>query len=571
MSQINIKPRYDVVIIGAGMGGLTAAAMLSKAGYSVVVLEAANQAGGYLAGFHRNRFRFDTAVHWLNQCNPGGIMHTVFETIGTDYPKVTQQKRIKRYNGDHHDYLLTNNPDELKHQLQKDFPLEAKGIERFFKHAKELGRTMNTWGSNIRAAETFEIFEKLSYAFSTFRFVLPFLKHIRFTGEEGLKRGLNRYFKDEKLQSIFCTEPDLLSCLVPIGWAYFKDFQNPPTGGGQAFPEWLKHVVEYYGNSIFFHSRVTKILLEGNTAKGVEVNHRGTIYNVASRNVIAACDVETLYEKMLPVSAVPEKFKNRLRNALLYGSSFTVNVALDCNPAELGFGEEAIHITKQTNTREEHTAANAHTTEIIILAPSCRDETMAPAGQGTITIFMPAEIHQHNFWKTEKTTNGEYVRGEAYNHFKNQVAEILLQRIEVKVAPNLRSHILFYEVATPFTHLRYTGNKNGTMMGARPGKENMKAGVAHYRTPVKNLLLGSHWAELGGGVPIAVKAGFNAALLVFKDEQPELMQAHGKYIKRKITASEFRELTLFKPYANNWKQQLTPAQLLAIRRAMPAQ
>ena len=151
------------------------------------------------------------------------------------------------------------------------------------------------------------------------------------------------------------------------------------------------------------------------------------------------------------------------------------------------------------------------------------------------------------------------------------MAEILLQRIEVKVAPNLRSHILFYEVATPFTHLRYTGNKNGTMMGARPGKENMKAGVAHYRTPVKNLLLGSHWAELGGGVPIAVKAGFNAALLVFKDEQPELMQAHGKYIKRKITASEFRELTLFKPYANNWKQQLTPAQLLAIRRAMPAQ
>ena len=65
MSKINCKPFYDVIVIGAGVGGLTAAAMLSKAGYSVVVLDAANQAGGYLAGFQRHRFRFDTAVHWL--------------------------------------------------------------------------------------------------------------------------------------------------------------------------------------------------------------------------------------------------------------------------------------------------------------------------------------------------------------------------------------------------------------------------------------------------------------------------------------------------------------------------
>ncbi|MCX6199061.1 MAG: NAD(P)/FAD-dependent oxidoreductase [Bacteroidetes bacterium] len=567
MSKINIKPYYDIVVIGAGMGGLTAAATLSRAGYSVVVLDAANQAGGYLAGFHRNRFRFDTAVHWLNQCNPGGIINTVFETIGTDYPKVTQQKRIKRFAGDHHDYLLTDNPDELKHQLQVDYPLEKEGIEKFFKHAKELGKTMNTWGNNVRAAETYRISEKLQYIVQTFRFVLPFLKHIRFTGEEGLKKGLNRYFKDKKLQSIFCTEPDLLSCLVPIGWAYFKDFQNPPKGGGQAFPEWLQHVVEFFGNSIFFHCRVTKILLDNTTAKGVEVDHRGTKYKVNSRYVIAACDVETLYEKMLPAELVPQHFKDRLRNASLYGSSFTINVALDCDPTTLGFGEEAIHITKQTITRKEQTAANPETTEIIILAPSCRDQTMAPAGQGSITIFMPAEMHQHEFWKTELNTDGEHIRGEAYHNLKTEIAEALLKRVEEKVAPGLRSHILFYEVATPFTHQRYTGNKNGTMMGARPGKENMKAKVAHYRTPVNNLILSGHWAELGGGVPIAVKSGFNAALLVFKDERPEVLEAYSQYINQDITAAEFRELDIFKSYSNNWIQRPTPAQLLAARRS----
>ncbi len=90
---------------------------------------------------------------------------------------------------------------------------------------------------------------------------------------------------------------------------------------------------------------------------------------------------------------------------------------------------------------------------------------------------------------------------------EKRVADVLIKRVEEKIAPGLRDHILFYEVATPVTHWRYTGNKNGTMMGARPGRQNMKNKISHYRTPVKNLILGGHWAELGGGVPSPPKPG----------------------------------------------------------------
>lgn len=567
MSNINIKDSYDIVVIGAGVGGLTAASLLSKAGYSVVVVEMASQAGGYLAGFHRNKFRFDTAIHWLNQCNPGGIVNTVFETIGTDYPHAIPQKRIKRYRGDHHDYLLTNNPDELKAQLQKEFPHEKSGIERFFKDAKVLGERMYKWGSNVRSSETLKWYEKASNGMKMLRFVLPFIQHVRFSGEEGLKKGLNRYFKDEKLHQFFSTEPDLLSCLIPIGWAYFGDFQNPPVGGGQAFPEWLSHVVKYYGNDIFFHSKVNKILLDGDKAVGVEIDHRGTIYQVKSRYVLASCDVETLYEKMLPEAIVPTKLKDKLRNAVLYNSSLTISVALDCPPEQLGFGEEMIHISRQGIARKDLSGGDPEKSEIIILAPSYRDKTMAPEGNGTITIFMPARMEQFSNWKAERDSEGNYVRGEEYNKLKEEIANVLIRRVEEQVAPGLRSHILFYDVATPITHYRYTGNKNGTMMGARPGKENMQAKVAHYRTPVKHLILSGHWAELGGGVPIAVKAGFNAALLVLKDEKPDVFNAFADYINKKITAEEFRSLPFLKQYNNSWERKLTPAELLAIRRS----
>lgn len=69
------------------------------------------------------------------------------------------------------------------------------------------------------------------------------------------------------------------------------------------------------------------------------------------------------------------------------------------------------------------------------------------------------------------------------------------------------------------------GNRNGSIMGASPSDQNIRAGLAHYQTPVKNLLLGGMWAEYGGGVPVAVRAGINSALLVLQRERPVEAQA----------------------------------------------
>ena len=84
--------------------------------------------------------------------------------------------------------------------------------------------------------------------------------------------------------------------------------------------------------------------------------------------------------------------------------------------------------------------------------------------------------------------------------------------------------------------------------------------IAHYHTPVKNLLLGGHWAELGGGVPIAAKAGANAALLILKKENKTAFKLFSAYMDSKIGLEELLASPLFKPYDNSWKHPLTPAQ-----------
>lgn len=558
MKKPVFKEKYDVIIIGSGVSGLTSSALLSRAGLSVCVLEMDNRPGGYLAGFRRKDFRFDTAIHWLNQCGPEGLVYRTFNFIGNDFPKPRQQKLIRRYKSADFDYLLTDNPDELKARWIADFPHERKGIERFFRDAKKLGLSFKILGYNYRSMETMNLTEKARFGLKMLQFVRPFFRHLRFSGEKGVVKGLKRYFQDPRLLSVFCSEQDVLSCMVPIGWAYYHDYQLPPDGGSQVFPEWLSYVTSHLGSEVHFRCRVEKILLKNGEAAGVKVDCRGEKFEVMSDYVIAACDVETLYEKMLPPEAVPETLKEKLRKAPLYSSSVTISVGLDCPAQQLGFGEEMVFISETGIPRKAHSDTNPDTSGICILAPSLRDPSLAPENMATLTLYTAGDMHYADNWGATKDAEGNWERGEGYYRIKEEYARIIFDRVEARY-PGFKDHILMYDLATPITHQRYTGNRNGSIMGARPGKENVKAKIAHHTTPVEKLFLSGHWSELGGGVPIAVKTGANAALLILRAAQSPAFRILADYMDGKQTIEQVRRHPALKSYDHSWIQEPTPA------------
>lgn len=561
-----IRPYYDVVVIGAGISGLTNAALLSKAGLSVCVLEMDARPGGYLAGFRRKDYRFDSAIHWLNQLGPDGLVTNVFDFIGKDHPTANPQKKIKRYVGTDHDYLLTDNPDNFKRALILDFPHERKGIEKFFKAAKTIGRSFHVLGRMYRSEETMSKAELIPHMLKKLKYAIPFLKYLRYAGSEGVVKGLNTFFKDEKLLKVFASEMDMLSCLVPIGWAYYGDYQLPPTGGSQVFPEWLEHATTSMGNDVFYRCKVNQVRTDNGKVVGVDVDHKGHSKTVMCEHVVAACDVETLYEKMLPSDAIPEKLKSKLREADLYSSSVTVSLALDCPAEQLGFDEEMIYLSRDEVSREEQANGDPHTNGISILAPSYRDPSMAPVGAGTLTLYVPAFFDQYDHWGTELDEFGNRKRGEEYKRIKKWYADIIIDRVAERFAPKLRDHIVYADIATPITHWRYSGNRNGSMMGARPGEANFKAKIAHYQTPVKNLILSGHWAELGGGVPVAVKAAANTALLVMQQHRPKAAKIWANYMVGKASIEDAERSGLFQQYNEAWTRDLTPAEKLQVNR-----
>lgn len=510
------KEEYDVAIIGAGISGLLAGAILSKLGLRVVVLEKQYELGGYLQGFKRKEFIFDTAIHWLNQCGPHGTVTRVFGLLGNDFPKAQPMRYIQKHVGDSHSYVLTDNPDELKNQLIADFPHETEGIEQFFKVCRRIAKVSLRFDEFFQSIETMPVWYLPLFRMKQLSLIYPLIPYAMYAGDDGVKKGLSRWFKDPELLQLFCAERDLLSCIFPIAWAYNHDYQNPPIGGSQAFPAWLNQQFEENGGTLKLSALVKAIHVSDNKATGLTYVNRSKEYEINAKFVIASCDVKVLYERLLPPDFATPKVTKSLELAQLYPSSVTVSIALNCTAESLGLGHELIVITKDDNTRDEHYSGDPHKATISVLAPSVRDHTLAPEGKGTLTLYVPAWMEYENNWRTERKANGEFVRTEAYKKLKEQYAQIIIQRVAEKLNIDLLKHIEFYEVATPITYYRYTHNQGGTMMGARPGKENMQNGVAKYKTQLENVIIGGHWAELGGGVPIATKAGYNASLLALQ-------------------------------------------------------
>jgi prolycopene isomerase len=269
--------------------------------------------------------------------------------------------------------------------------------------------------------------------------------------------------------------------------------------------------------------------------------------------------VELLYERLLPREIIPQQLKDNLKKAELYSSAVAISIALDCPTEALGFEQELIMIQAEGVKRAEHDSGNPHTTAISIIPPSLRDKSLAPDGKGTLTVYSSAYMDYKNNWGCTVDEVGNYVRTETYYKIKEEFANIILDRIEERLQIDLRSHILFMDVASPVTHWRYSYNRGGSIMGARPGRANMEAKIAHYKTPVENLILGGHWADLGGGVPIAVKSAANASLIVLQKQRPEVFKTLASYADGKIDVQAVHAADVLQAYDNSWMPAPTPA------------
>lgn len=496
-----MKTHYDVAIIGGGVSGLTAGAILAKAGLDVGIFEKEPQVGGYLASFSRNGFRFDSSVKWLNECAPGGMVHRVFSFIGEDMPVCPIKRRIKRYIvGDKH-YLLTDDPFDMLSQLAAEYPDAVAGLKKFGRKVRQLAGKMRDTQTTFRTPETMSSVERLGFALRMGLWFLPISSLVRMSGP----KGLSKYFGDSPVRNLFPSEQTFMAVITPFAWALAHNYQNLPSGGVGVIPEWLSAKVVSFGGSVHTGRKVVGISRGRGTERSLTLEDGGEIH---ADYVIHSGDIHTLYSELLEGDMRTRSIVRKLESADVYDSEVNVFIGLDCPAEDLGIGEELVTLFTPNLRRSDHNIGDPETGAVSVVSPSVVDPTLSPAGKGSLVISIACP---YSIWRDLDRNGSEYL------DMKERYAEVLIARTERELVPGLSDHVEYTNVATPLTYQRYTGNRFGSIMGMRPTGRNIRNRLAFQRTAIPRLFLCGHWTEYGGGVPMAVKSAANVALLIFKD------------------------------------------------------
>jgi all-trans-retinol 13,14-reductase len=499
---VGIKDKYDVIVIGAGIGGLTCGAYLAKAGLSVLVAEQNSKPGGCCTSFQRKGFTFDTGIEDVVGAEKGGMLNNILEELGLEddieFIELTPRTRIVGS-----DYDIPSTPTEgLAKELKRMFPGEGMRIDTFVQDCKAIISEMTALAEP--APDLLGFVGKMGLMV---KFLLKSPKLRRYGGKS-YRQALIESFKEPKLRVI------LDSLVGATGWAAttpmmavgFPAFHYP-RGGVQALADVLAKGVTKHGGDLALKTLVKKIVVHDGKATGVELAD-GTM--VRSRYVVSNADGQQTFLKLIGEQYLSPKLAKELKETRLTDPIFLVSLGVDIDLKAMGFdGTTIIH--NRSDNIDDIWGGDIDKCSLCVTMHSLLDPSQAPEGMATVQIMTPFPYNYMDYWKREADGS----RGKEYRELKEALADKLIALVE-GIIPQLSKHIVCKDIATPLTYERYTLNSEGASHGWFPAPG---AKMRSQKTLFKNLYQAGHWTFPGCSIFAVALSGRNAAKLVLKESK----------------------------------------------------
>lgn len=465
-----------VVIIGGGMAGLTSAAYLTKAGFSVRVFEQHVLPGGYVSSFIRNGFVFPAGP---TSFGSNGIIFPILYELGLD-------KQIKFVRAKHqiswgvHDIPFLT-PSQTKRELKACFPQEKDALNRYFRWVEVGARAFH---DSLKGGMMFGrgilktiLKQGLKHPLSTWAFWVA--------GRHTNQSLHDSYFTNSTLRQLL----NRLGYPVMAGkntlgmWAsYFYDTWVP-VGGMQVLANTLTRFIHDNGGKVSFGKNVTQIRIEDGQACGVELQNEGFIH---ADWVVSAADLNQTCFHLIGRDNLPESMTLKLENARPSESIFAVYLGLD-GSAQLSTALRRFH--------ESHvyfTCSDGTYIQLVLLSKD--DPSVAPVGKHALYI---ASLSPFEHWEGIKHNQLVYqAQKEAYT-------EELITRAEEFIS-GLRAHIVVRDSATPLTFERYTSNWRASTSGWNWDPQDAPRFDFDKDLCIKNFYPVGHYVHNPGGVPTAM-------------------------------------------------------------------
>ncbi len=471
----------DVIVIGSGIGGLTAAALLAKAGKQVLVLEQHDRAGGYAHGFKRKKYTFDAGVHLTSGCGNNGfvggqIIRKVLQAIDTyDLVEFVEVNPFAFVSIGHIAIELPTSMDALVQQLGALFPHEQQGLQDLLTLCLQLAE-------QAAKAEDVMVSGDLSLLSSELNLLF---KYRRST----LADVWQTYIQDPQLQSIFSAlwpylglPPEKVSFIY---WAsmlmgYVSDGAYYCQGGFQYLANALVTGLTLAGGDIKFKQQVERIVIENNQVQGVQLES-GNVMNAPI--VISNVDMLQTVEHLVGRHYFPSRYLARLQRMQVSLSIFVVYIATDLDLVHAGVHHEAFYYDEWNHQLNYNNSIKGELSWLSITVPTLVDTSLAPEGEHLMMLTTLANFEQTDNWQLEKTA------------FMERMLNFADKKIQ-----GLKEHLLFIEAGTPATMQRYTLNQKGAAYGWEVTPNQVGANRHTNQSPIDGLFHTGHWTTPGGGI-----------------------------------------------------------------------
>ena len=456
--------RYDVVIIGAGNAGLTAACRASIMGLKCLVIEKNNTVGGAAASFVRGRFEFEASLHEIPDFGPGehkGILGHLFDELGIKMewlgiPDAYRYIVAEVGNESKHlmDFTVPHGRDEFTEYMESQVPGSTPSVRLFFEAADLVNNCVEYLGKsrgkpdpqllNTEHAEAMKIMSLGTGEF--FRTIKMPQKAIDIISAYWPYQGSD-------IETIDASRYLLMADSYFSGGAYMPKMRSHEIANE------LEKVARKKGCDFWYNTEVTKILTKDGAVCGAETSNGLSVEACA---VISNAFPDTVYDKLLDNKSLIPEYELKKANAREFGfRAFVLYLGLDASPEELGIKDYTVFMYPSTDTQEifnlvreddlsgEMLALNLTATCINIINPDA-----TPPGTSH---FALTSAYVTNIWDT--------VSPAEYNKIKHRVANAMLDRYEKVMGIDIRSHIEEVSIASPVTFARYLGTPQGSVYG----------------------------------------------------------------------------------------------------------
>ena len=509
LDHCTLRERYDVIVVGAGLGGMTAASLLAKRGLSVLMIDQQNKPGGSCTSFKREDVVFDVGTAMIYGFGDKGFKPFRFLINELEEPiEVIAHSTLARMTFEGQEITFWPDVDQFLDELSQLYPEEKDGLRAFYDDLYKMYENIVIKNEVVVPPSEFSARQGLRRLLSD---PLGIFKMQRLLSIS-VKDLLDRYFHTPEIVHFFdklCSAyayttaaetPAVLAATMfldnHIGGVYY------PAGGAQMLPNTIEKAFERDGGQALYHHLVDEILIRDGRAYGVRLADG---VEILADRVIANTTVWNLYGKLVRPEHIPPERLAWAQALVPTYPSMTLYMVTDRAALPEDVFPWEIFI--------ENRAVIDHS-DLTLYINALVDHTLCPPDKLVIMAIAP------NMCNWPSPEDADY-RSKAYRDQKQREAERMLAQIDQHY-PGFSDHIETLIVGTPTTIARYMLKNGGAVGGPKNAIGQHMLKRLHARSEWKHLYVCGDSTVMGTGAPATMVSGVGAANMVLRDlHKPE--------------------------------------------------